>query len=370
MKTTSFRIGSSALTLVFSLSCISLNYPEDPDRQPVANTSPDPALAEARAPVIETALSWSDLTRLAREHRQRGELDEARERLDQAAIQVRPLSPTHARRRTVFGMQARLAMRFAATGEIESADELADALLAEAELAPELGGAALVSLALSLADRREPESRLSLLRIALITTQAGAPSRARMTLAVQVADEAHRGKDFALARRAIDQAVIDAKLLGPSMRLRIAALELLKARIALAQLDLEAAEMSATSANRLLEEVSASASNQGVAEATLAEILAKKGDTDMALIIARGAHARIGGEEPIEDHAQRVILASLGRVERSAGDSELARRHFEQALAIPEADSAADVDLVEQLIIELQEFHQGPPPSSSPSAPE
>ena len=371
-----FRIGSSALALVFCLSCISLNYPEDPedpsdpDRLPVANATAKHAEREAETPVIEPALSWSDLTRLAREHRQRGELEKARERLAQAALQVRPLAPTHARRRTVFGMQARLAMELAAAGKIEIADELADALLAEAEMAPELGRAALVSLALSVADRRQSESPLPLLRIALTTAQAGSTSRDRMNLAFHVAYEAYQEKDFALARRAIDQAIVDAQHVGPTKKERIASFELYKSRIALAQVDLETAEMSATAANRIFEEISADPSNRGVAEATLAEILAKKGEVEKALSIARGAHGRIGEDEPIEEHARRLILASLARVENIAGDSASARVHFEQALAIPTVDVSADLDLVEQLRIELQELDETGTASSLPSAPE
>ncbi len=364
---TSFRIGCSALALVCCLSCLSLNYPEDP--KALARESRPPNTAGGM-PVVEPALSWSDLTLLAREHRKRGELDQARARLEQAAAQVRPLPPHHARRRAVFGMQARLATELAAAGELESADELADELLREAEGAPELGGAALVSLALSVADRREPDSRLELYRVALGTAQAGTTSRDRMNLAIRVAVEGYHQKDFVLARRAIDQAVLDAQHIGPSRKERIASLELYKAYVALAQMDLPAAEMSATTANRIFEEISASSSHRGTAEAILAEILAEKGDLEKALIIARGAHARIDGEEPIQDHAQRQILASLARVERSAGDVVAAQRHFEKALAIPALDLAADVDLIERLTIEVQEIDEATAFSSSPSEPE
>jgi len=373
---TSFRIGSSALALCFCLSCISLNYPDEPndlstpDSQPTANATPETAEAGVGTAAIEPALTWSELTRLAREHRQRGELDEAGERLAQAAVQVRPLAPTHIRRRTVFGMQARLAMGLAARGEIESADELADELLAEAELEPELGRAALVELALSVADRREPESQLPLLRIALTTAQAGATSRDRMRLAFRVATRAYREEDFDLARRAIDQSVADAQHLGPSKKTRIASLELFKSRIALAQPDLKAAEKSAATAIRILEEISSRSEKLGVAEGTLAEIVGKRGDTERALTIAHDAHARFVGEEPIRDHAQRLILASLARVERSAGDSVSARRHFEQALAIPPVDSIDDIELVERLTIELQKLDQAREPSFPPYAPE
>jgi tetratricopeptide (TPR) repeat protein len=369
---TSLRLGSSLLALVFSMSCSSLSYAEDPkplqepeplqDSQPLQDSKalqdpiarPEPMETSVGAPVVEPALAWSDLTRRAREHGKRGELDEARERLDQAAIQVRPLSPIDARRRTVFGARARLAIELADAGKIESADELADELLAESEAEPELGGAALVSLALSVAKRRESESQLAILSIALTTAQTGVTSQDRMNLSFQIAEIAYRDKDFVLARRAIDQAVSDAQHIGPERRDRIAALELYRARIALAQADLEAAETSATTANQVFEEISAGPSMRGIAEATLAEILAEKGSTEKALMIARGAHARIGGQEQIQDHAQRVILASLARVELSAGESVSAREHFERALAIPAVGFSADDDLVEQLTLELQ----------------
>jgi tetratricopeptide (TPR) repeat protein len=374
---TSFRIGPWLLALMLCLWVASVQASEVSDASDASDASGEPLEAMTRSEpvetevetrVVETALSWSDLTRLAREHQKRGELDEALERLTQAALQVGPLPPTHARRRTVFGLQARLAMDLANAGEFESADELADELLAQAESEPELGGAALVELALSVADRRQPEPQLSVLRIALKTAQAGASSRDRMNLAFRVAEEAYREKDLLLARQAIDQAVLDSQHIGPSKRARIASLELYKARVALAQMDLEVAEKSATDANRIFEEISASSSRRGIAEATLAEILATKGETDKALLIAHGAHARIGGEDPIQDHAQRVILTSLGRVERKTGDRASAQAHFEQALAIPAVDFATDIDLVEQLTRELRELNDPGAPSVPPPA--
>jgi len=347
--------------------------PARSSNESVANASPPPLATGAEDPDPEPALTWNDLTRLAREHRVNGELDEARERLAQAAIQVRPLPPTHARRRTVFGAQARLAIELADAGEIESADELANELLAEAEAEPELGGAALVDLALSIADRRQPEPQLLVLRVALTTAQAGTTNRNRMDLAFRVADEAYRENDLDLARRAIDQAVLDAQHIGPSRKERIASLELYKSRIALAQGDLEVAESSAIAANQIFEEISASPSKRGIGEATLAEVLAAKGDGERALAIAGGAYARIaritriGGEEPIQDHAQRVILASLARVERSTGDWSSARIHFEEALSIPAVDFPADRHLVKQLTSELRTLDEPEMPSAPPS---
>lgn len=376
---TSLRFGSSLLAFAICVSYASpgmantSDTPAPSSNESVANASPPPLATGAEDPEPEPALTWSDLTRLAREHRVNGELDEARERLAQAAIQVRALPPTHARRRTVFGAQARLAIELADAGEIEFADELANELLAEAEAEPELGGAALVDLALSVADRRQPEPQLPVLRVALTTAQAGTTNRNRMDLAFRVADEAYRENEFDLARRAIDQAVLDAQHIGPSRKERIASLELYKSRIALAQGDLEAAESSAIAANQIFEEISASPSKRGIGEATLAEVLATKGDGERALAIAGGAYARIaqiaqiGGEEPIQDHAQRVILASLGRVERSTGDSSSARIHFEEALSIPAVDFPADRHLVKQLTSELRTLDEPEMPSAPPS---
>jgi len=373
---TSLRFGSSLLAFAICLSFASpdmantSDMPARSSNESVANANPPPLATGAEDPDPEPALTWSDLTRLAREHRVNGELDEARERLAQAAIQVRALPPTHARRRTVFGAQARLAIELADAGEIESADELANELLAEAEAEPKLGGAALVDLALSIADRRQPEPQLLVLRVALTTAQAGTTNRNRMDLAFRVADEAYRENDLDLARRAIDQAVLDAQHIGPSRKERIASLELYKSRIALAQGDLEVAESSAIAANQIFEEISASPSKRGIGEATLAEVLATKGDGERALAIAGGAHARIariGGEEPIQDHAQRVILASLARVERSTGDSSSARIHFEEALAIPAVDFPADRHLVKQLTSELRTLDEPEMPSAPPS---
>jgi len=139
---TSLRFGSSLLAFAICLSFASpdmantSDMPARSSNESVANANPPPLATGAEDPDPEPALTWSDLTRLAREHRVNGELDEARERLAQAAIQVRALPPTHARRRTVFGAQARLAIELADAGEIESADELANELLAEAEAEP------------------------------------------------------------------------------------------------------------------------------------------------------------------------------------------------------------------------------------------
>ena len=174
-----------------------------------------------------------------------------------------------------------------------------------------------------------------------------------------------RENDLVLARRGIDQAVADAKRLIPSKTVTLAELDMHRARIALRQGDLDVAEASAISANQSLAEFEADSSRSGVAEGTMAEILAAKGDADRALIIALGAYARIDREEPIHDHAQRLIITSLARVERSSGDHASARRHLEQAIAIPAVDFEPDSDLVMQLRIELQTLDELEAPSLS-----
>jgi hypothetical protein len=299
---------------------------------------------------------------MARDLRQQGELDEARERLEQAAIQLQSLVPTNAQRRTVFGLQARLAMTFAEDDQIEVADEYADELFALAEAEPELGDAALVTLAYSVAERRqtaaeaanEPASQLDLFRIALRTAQAGAPTRERMNLAYQVSAQAYREGELALAREAIEQSIADATRISPTYLKEIAGMQLFRARIALAQDDFVAAESAATRANLIFEEISAEAAQRGVGEAVLAEALAEQGQLERALAVASGAHARLELGEPIAGPARRQILASLARVERTRGDLAAARIHFEEALAIEASQNELDQMLVESIALELQ----------------
>ena len=145
---------SLVLTLAFCVSCSGFNDPIEaplPDEIDLESASHD--LPEDDQPEfdpteqetdfeMEESLAWNDLTRLAREHRLRGELVEARERLSQAAIQVADLDPTDVQRRTVFGLRARLAGEFAARGDVETADEMADQLFEEAEESPELADVA------------------------------------------------------------------------------------------------------------------------------------------------------------------------------------------------------------------------------------
>jgi len=358
---------SPILVLAFCVSCTSLNYPE-PEPEPGWEEKAvyQPPRARAARPVAgeESALAWSDLTRLAREHRQQGEYEEARERLSQAALQVSALPPTNAQRRTVLGMQARLAEDMAERGDIEAADLLADELFEQVEAEPDVGGTALISLALSTAERREAaaleageeDAQLALLRLALDTAERRSTSRDRMELGALVADKAYRGGDLLLARRAIDVAVEDAQRVIPTRKARIAELESERARIALAQGDLVAAASAATTANQLNAEAEVESARQGVGEALLAEILAEQGELERARLIALGAYARVDGDDTITPHDRRRIVAGMARVDRASGEFASARRHFEEALEIEGLDLDGDRNLVRTLAGELQEL--------------
>jgi len=372
------------------VACIDLNYPEPvPDEEtaeaagsPGARTTSRPMAADApeaatdstdEAREIGTGLSWSELTALARQDRRRGDLDQAREMLAMAAAQLQELPPSNTPRRTVYGLQARLAMAFADANRIDEADELAGELFATAEAEPEIGGPALVSLAQSVADRREADangangamSRLDLLRIALSTAQAGPANRERLDLDARVAGEAYREEALDLAREAIDQALADALEISPTRREQIAEIQVFKARIALAQGDLEAAEAAAVAANEIFDAISAGSAQRGAGEALLAETLTRQGDLDRALAVARGAHARLELDAPIDGPTHRQILAALARVERQTGDLEAARAHYEEALAIEASELATDQKLVRELASELQGITEPESPSSA-----
>jgi hypothetical protein len=362
---TALRVLASTLVVVVGSACISsLNYPEPEQESPEWVGPPRVRRMPTGAnPDDDIAKTWSDLTRAARELRQRGELDAAREKLEQAAIQVAPLPPTHVERQTVFGMRARLAEEYARAGELEAADALADQLFAEAEAEPALGGSALAALAVSVADRREraaeeegePTSQLPLYRLALDAVRTGPSSRSRLDLAEDIALRAYAEDDTALARRAIDQAIMDARHVIPSHRERIAQLELLRARIARDQGDLETAEGSATAANAILDDLDADPSTRAIAESLLVEILVAAGDVERAEPIARGARARMDLDQPLNEYAQRRVLAAMARLERRRGDRTAARRHLEQALAVPGSDLEADRALVRELTRELDD---------------
>ncbi|MAG31597.1 MAG: hypothetical protein CL908_11985 [Deltaproteobacteria bacterium] len=366
-------------TLLLCLSCAGLNYPTPTD-DPSARSNPTgeteirkeergsesfgiPEQIDTTSEV-ERPLSWSELTRLAREAQVRTDDDEASERLAQAALLVADLPPYHARRRATFGLRARQAMSLAVIGKMEAADQLADELIAEFEADPEIGGSAFVPLAISVAQRRkaaadeagEPDAQLHLLHVALVAAQTDTASRERMDMAFRLSNDAMHEKEYDLARRAIDQAVLDAQRVDPLNREQAASLRVYKARVALAQGDLETAEAAATAANQIFEEISADDSNRGVAEATLAQILAERGELERALMISRGAMARLESSESLVEDARRQILGSAARVERISGNLEAARRHYAAALEIPTLDFVVDDDLTRDLARELAEL--------------
>lgn len=382
------RIAVSTLLLLIGTAagCSSLNYDEPgavdeaawPSSADAADTT-DTAEAATPAPMrttrretptrarlsdqrnadggAEQARSWRELTSMARESAQTGELDRANELLAQAALQLKDRRPTNTQRRTVFGLRARLAYDFAAFGKLEESDALADQLFDEARAEPALGDAALVTLARATAERRAKaareagrnESQLPLLALALDSAQAGTASRERLGLAFEVSSQALREGDLDLARRAIDQCILDAQVMAPGDRMQAAALKVYKARIALAQKDLATAEETAHAALQIFVEEKADGSNRGVAEATLAEILAEKGESERALELGRSAYARLSGKQTIVPHARRQIASRYARVEWLAGDLEAAGAHYREALAIPSDGTDLDNDLIQDV---------------------
>lgn len=313
---------------------------------------------------LETARDWRELSRRAREHAQIGEFDEAETLLEQAALQLKDLRPTSTRRRTVFGLRARLAHDLAALGEVERADLLAERLFAEVRAEPALGDTALVTLARATAERRRAaareagrsESQLPLLALAFDASLASPASRERLGLAFEVSGKALRDGELALARRAIDQAIADARITAPADRMQAAALEIYKARIALAARDLDAAEDAARTAVRLFEREAADPSSRGVAEATLGQILAEKGELERALELGRGAYARLEDREALVPHARRQIPACLARIEWLAGEREAASAHYREALAVPADGSERDDNLIADIKAALVEL--------------
>ena len=312
----------------------------------------------------ETGRDWRELSRRAREHAQNGEFDEAETLLEQAALQLKDLRPTSTRRRTVFGLRARLAHDLAAFGEVERADLLADRLFEEVRAEPALGDAALVTLARATAERRRAaareagrsESQLPLLALAFDASLASPASRERLGLAFEVSGKALRDGELELARRAIDQAIEDARITAPADRMQAAALEIYKARIALAARDLDSAENAARTAVRLFEREAEDPSSRGVAEATLGQILAEKGEVERALELGRGAYARLEDRKALVPHARRQISACLARIEWLAGEREAAGAHYREALAVPADGSERDDNLIADIKAALVEL--------------
>jgi tetratricopeptide (TPR) repeat protein len=303
---------------------------------------------------------------MAREHQRRGELVEAELRLEQASMLVAGLPPTDARRRTVFGTRARFAEVLAYQGDLQGADALADQLIDEAEREPALGDAALVSLALSVADRRiaaeqaeresnpatEVHSQLRMLRVALETAQTGTANRERLELASRLAAVAYLEGELEVARNAADQALSDARTLTPSDLRQIARLFLIRAKIALEQDDAGSALADAKNALRLSEEIGANVSQIGQCEAILAEALAETGDPERALEVARRARDRLDGDVPLTIHSQRTILTALARIEASLGNAERASRYYDEALELEVEENEFDRRLAGMILEE------------------
>jgi hypothetical protein len=322
----------------------------------------------------ESARDWRELTQLARQNAQAGKFDKADELLAQAALQLKDRRPTNTQRRTVFGLRARLAHDMAAAGETEKADALANQLFDDVRAEPALADTALVTLARSTAERRKAaaeqagreESQLPLLALAFTASQSGTASRERLGLAFEVALTALREGDLDLARRAIDQAVLDAQIVAPSDRGQAAALKIYKTRIAVAQRDLETAEATAHAALRTFEQVGADPSSLGVAEATLGQVLAEKGEHERALELGRAAYARLAGSETIVPHARRQIAACLARIEWLSGDRDAAGAHYREALSIPADGSDRDADLIRDIKLSLADLETSPSAALAP----
>ena len=405
------------LTASFAAGCSSLNYAEPgretspastpiwtpspmtadtatPPAQQVAVANPDAATSKPAAarretptptrarlsqrdsdePVEETARSWRELTRLARENAQTGKYDRADELLAQAALQLKDRRPTNTQRRTVFGLRARLAHDLAALGQTEHADALTNQLFEDVRAEPDLADAALVTLARATAERRSAaakqagrkESQLPLLSLAFNASQSGTASRERLGLGFEVSGIALREGDLDLARRAIDQAILDAQIVAPADRMQTAALKIYKSRIALAQRDLETAEAAAHASVRIFEQQAADGSNRGVAEATLGQVLAEKGEFEPALELGRGAYARLSGAETIVPHARRQIPACLGRIESLAGERDAASAHYREALSVPADGSERDEDLIRDIKAALAELETSASAATAP----
>jgi hypothetical protein len=59
----------------------------------------------------------------------------------------------------------------------------------------------------------------------------------------------------------------------------------------------------------------------------------------------------------MSEYAIRRILTAMARVERSTGDFDSARAHFEQALAVPGLRNVADSDLLREVSEEIGELN-------------
>jgi len=355
------------------IGCAAFNYPSEGTDESAAGAPEAPILLEVGfgEDAVEVASldavgeraprTWYELTRAARLARQMGDFEDSRERLAQAALQLEGRPSSDAARRAVHGMRARLALDFVALQREAEAEALADLLFEEARAEPEIGGPATVDLVEYFAGKRAAKAReggldespLPLLRIALDSAAHDSASLQRLELAYEVSQTAIREGDDALARRAIEIALADARTVQSSDKVQIASLEIYRARIARSQGDLATAERAATIANQIFDEVDSPPATRAIGESTLAAIVAERGDSARARAIIQGARARLDQTPPLPDHAVRTVLAEAGRIERSLGDVEAARALFVQALEIPGLDFSADQTLVESVAREL-----------------
>jgi tetratricopeptide (TPR) repeat protein len=366
-------IGTILIGILFA-GCISPSFPEK-DRGPDAQTSGSPeaglragleatGVDEAAEEATEPALRWNELTRLARDHTLRKEWEEASQRLDQAERQVAALAPGHVRRRTVFGLQARLAASLAEAGEVERADALASHLFGLAEENPEIAGPALIELARSTAARHleapgadAEEARSESLRLqetALRVAASQSASSGRLELAAALMEEAYYAGRTDLARRAADQAINDARILSPSRLSQLASLHLERARIAAAEQDFATAEKDARTALDFYQRDAATETFLGMADATLAEVLMQRGSMNEAIEALENAEARLRPDNPIHPHARRIILGARARISNRLGEKERAQSAYREALAIPGEAFEADRYLVERLRVEFE----------------
>lgn len=352
--------------------------PSGPPRPPVLVGIPF-GVPEDDLPEAEDAApgDWSELTREARELVRRGRLDEAYERLEQARQLVADRPPTDAGRRTIFGLRARHALDLARLGRDDDAEALAEELFEAARREPPLVGPALVDLAFEMAVRREraseesgsAESALPLLRLALDAAEAGSPSQRRLSVAFEIADRAGDAGDHTLARRGIDRAVLDAQVVAPNDRLQLGSLKVYKARIARIQGDLVTAEASARSAGRIFKDAGADDRNRLVADSTLAHVLADRGEIEAARELATAGRARLDEKPPLPDYVHRLVIGTLARVERIAGNRDAARARYREALAIPPVPGfELDADLRDELSAERDELARDDATGARPGA--
>lgn len=371
--------GLSALWVAFLLSgCVSLNYPRaqttaiappdaaaDADLVPASAPLPSTeeqakAVSDSTAPassvrqdeidgaVPEEPLSWSALMRRARDAMTRRDWDQATARLEQAELQVAARAPGHIRRRTVFGMQSRLALAIANEDPREApparAVDLANRLASLAGEHPEIAGAAFISLAEvssrwpNAMDPSEESVAAGLPRLdtALRVAEAQRVSASRLSLAKTTVAAAYLGGDLNLALRAADRAVADAKILAPSRRRDLGLRYFERARILLARGDAERAATDSLRALELFEEVGASPSYRAAVLAQRAQALMQSESANEALAALEEAEELRRSSPAMSPAAQRDVLTARARISSQLGETGRARNAYAEAVALPE----------------------------------